>query len=664
MEQNRTNNNNINLLWPSSLLLKNAADDGSNDQDQCGYVIGWQDQTSSDNTKHSTNANVNVNTLSYAREDNMDSEVSSNTIVVAGILKDELHLIQDALNILKQDKYPCCNEQTCFACNFVIQELTVVAKWRRGKKFQSKKTSKDNNTMVNHCCQGENELPIIEVTDRGPIMESKELYHWIVYDPCTNGTDCYRHDFDFSTTFSNMKCSQSFGKMKQNRIGGGRRKFHIMMLRLSETVTVMNVLKEILLHGKKLYKCRSYPAGGSSSSLIVDGNGQRQYDIPPTIHAATAVELPTDPCMDPAVSLFYCHLTFNRQLCKNSSLEDDNATAIQEFVVQSPILFLMCSHFDDCRKEQSRSGTESRHYVTREYIGNQRIQRFDSLTKCALDALLGMILGVCLISNSSLFLQCASFCWNTIHKTVLENNIGWLEAFPVGFKLNTPLTKVMGQSILAFIKLYETILLRLITFLKPLLIIRLLGVISIVLGFRGMVSLIYDLAKMSTGHIFIIQRSFRLVLWCQFSLFGSLWHLFRGKKKNVLRQRSDSLEYDFMQLFLGMILFAICLFLFTTVLVYFTFFTLVHWLVSSCIGIMWAFYGIATYFPLGCVVLAYFQPGMFCSRVSFVPIHHLKLLSSCHKEVGGVSYRIQRTSLKPSWIALQAIVKRGFSDGK
>lgn len=48
-----------------------------------------------------------------------------------------------------------------------------------------------------------------------------------------------------------------------------------------------------------------------------------------------------------------------------------------------------------------------------------------------------------------------------------------------------------------------------------------------------------------------------------------------GKRKNVLRNRIDSWDYDLDQLLLGTILFTLITFLFPTVLVYYALFALV-----------------------------------------------------------------------------------------
>jgi len=55
-----------------------------------------------------------------------------------------------------------------------------------------------------------------------------------------------------------------------------------------------------------------------------------------------------------------------------------------------------------------------------------------------------------------------------------------------------------------------------------------------------------------------------------------------GKRWNVLRERTDTYEYDVDQLFLGTLLFTVSAFLFPTVLTYATLFTFVRSLCSQC----------------------------------------------------------------------------------
>ena len=55
-----------------------------------------------------------------------------------------------------------------------------------------------------------------------------------------------------------------------------------------------------------------------------------------------------------------------------------------------------------------------------------------------------------------------------------------------------------------------------------------------------------------------------------------MWKLFRGKKKNVLRDRVDTCDADTNQLLLGTFVFTISVFLFPTFVVYYVFFLLVR----------------------------------------------------------------------------------------
>ena len=71
-----------------------------------------------------------------------------------------------------------------------------------------------------------------------------------------------------------------------------------------------------------------------------------------------------------------------------------------------------------------------------------------------------------------------------------------------------------------------------------------------------------------------------------------------------------------MQLLLGTILFAVSLFLFTTILVYFLFFTALHVVVSASISIVLAFYENQTSYPWGEVIGRFLFSCEFAARVS------------------------------------------------
>ena len=84
---------------------------------------------------------------------------------------------------------------------------------------------------------------------------------------------------------------------------------------------------------------------------------------------------------------------------------------------------------------------------------------------------------------------------------------------------------------------------------------------------------VVDILSLHIKLFYIISA--KLYNW-QLNMIISLFHLFRGKKRNVLRNRLDSCDYDVDQLLLGTILFTVLVFLFPTVAVYYLLFTFVR----------------------------------------------------------------------------------------
>ncbi len=83
------------------------------------------------------------------------------------------------------------------------------------------------------------------------------------------------------------------------------------------------------------------------------------------------------------------------------------------------------------------------------------------------------------------------------------------------------------------------------------------------------IAIFSDLLSLMTIHIYSFYvASARIFNW-QLTIIISLFHLFRGKKRNVLRNRIDNCDYDLDQLLLGTILFTLLFFLLPTVVVFY-----------------------------------------------------------------------------------------------
>ncbi|WVN87183.1 uncharacterized protein L203_102360 [Cryptococcus depauperatus CBS 7841] len=149
------------------------------------------------------------------------------------------------------------------------------------------------------------------------------------------------------------------------------------------------------------------------------------------------------------------------------------------------------------------------------------------------------------------------------------SGLRWLNDWPVGLKLNTPLCQFFCMAIEACIRRWNNVV-------APLLDAYLSCVLTILswlslTGLTTTLALVSDLLSLLSLHLWFSFKMMNLVYEWQVSSLGGLWNLFRGKRWNVARQRTDSYEYDIDQLFLGTLLFTVSAFLFPTVLALYIF---------------------------------------------------------------------------------------------
>ena len=267
-----------------------------------------------------------------------------------------------------------------------------------------------------------------------------------------------------------------------------------------------------------------------------------------------------------------------------------------------------------------RNGSRSSNGISesREDRALKDLKTVSNIGRALVDGIVGALLGLILISMPGDILKLVEHVWLKIHVQLLRENISWLETFPVGFKLNVPLTTNMGREILLVVSAYEDALaLAFGSSSVQFFLVKALALIGVVFGFSVVSALVFDAIQLLTLHIKIISgtfcRMFRALLYTQ----SSLWKLFRGKKLNPLRHRTDTLRYDFMQLFLGMILFTISVFLFTTLLIYYAFFTTVALSVAACGVLVWILHQLILELPLAACLLRILYPNRFPRTVYF-----------------------------------------------
>jgi phosphatidylinositol N-acetylglucosaminyltransferase subunit Q len=119
------------------------------------------------------------------------------------------------------------------------------------------------------------------------------------------------------------------------------------------------------------------------------------------------------------------------------------------------------------------------------------------------------------------------------------------------------------------------------------------------------ISLFSDLLSVLTLHIYSFYiASARIFNW-QLTIIISLFHLFRGKKRNVLRNRIDSSDYDLDQLLLGTILFTLLVFLLPTVVVFYLTFASARMVIISFKAALDTLLAFLNHFPLFALMLRF-----------------------------------------------------------
>lgn len=123
------------------------------------------------------------------------------------------------------------------------------------------------------------------------------------------------------------------------------------------------------------------------------------------------------------------------------------------------------------------------------------------------------------------------------------------------------------------------------------------------------ISIFSDLVSLLTLHVYSFYIASARIFHWQLTIIVSLFHLFRGKKRNVLRNRIDSCDYDLDQLLLGTILFTLQIFLLPTVFVFYLTFASARVVVICLKAALEISLACLNHFPLFALMLRVKDPG-------------------------------------------------------
>ncbi|PFH49160.1 hypothetical protein AMATHDRAFT_148221 [Amanita thiersii Skay4041] len=193
----------------------------------------------------------------------------------------------------------------------------------------------------------------------------------------------------------------------------------------------------------------------------------------------------------------------------------------------------------------------------------------------------------------------------------------WLDSWPAGLKLNTELSGFYAHSFSLLAHTFRHFVHHVAINFR---LIILTSSFFSYLGASFTLAFMIDFLSLLTAYITLSYSLSRLVYKRSLLVAHSLWNLFRGKKYNVLRNRTDYCEYDMDQLLLGTMLFTLLTFLFPTIFAYYSLFAalrLAILLLFASIEILLAF---LNHFPLFALVLRIKDParipGSLCFQLS------------------------------------------------
>ena len=242
------------------------------------------------------------------------------------------------------------------------------------------------------------------------------------------------------------------------------------------------------------------------------------------------------------------------------------------------------------------------------------IRFYNSLWLVANDVIIGIALGSYIIDNAGWVADQISTLLSEYTVDALQSSISWLMGWPAGLKLNGELAAFLGDLFLWVIEYWAGC----IEALRPVLphIIWFIGFSSFA-GASMPLALFSDLLSVLTIHIYSFYLASARIYHWQLTILISLFHLFRGKKQNVLRNRIDSCDYDLDQLLVGTILFTFLFFLLPTVVVFYLNFAIARMVIISLKAVFDTLLSFLNHFPLFALMLRIKDPRRLPGGIRF-----------------------------------------------
>ncbi|KAH9819024.1 N-acetylglucosaminyl transferase component-domain-containing protein [Melampsora americana] len=232
---------------------------------------------------------------------------------------------------------------------------------------------------------------------------------------------------------------------------------------------------------------------------------------------------------------------------------------------------------------------------------------FNTLWLIANDIIFGRSSATLLIENSNLLAVWLESTLEEYTVAFIRKALQWTNSYPAGLKLNDELCETFYTGSVLIVDLWYTYVLKPTFGVLPH-IILMTGCISFC-GHTFTLAVASDFLALSTFHLWVVYRLFTFVFDWHLRTLQFLFNIFRGRKFNVLRDRTEPATYQLDQLILGTILFTLATFLFPTVLAFYVLLSVPRVLIVVIHAIIDTGLSLLNHFPLFTVMLRLKDPA-------------------------------------------------------
>ncbi|KAJ8468751.1 hypothetical protein ONZ45_g17127 [Pleurotus djamor] len=255
-------------------------------------------------------------------------------------------------------------------------------------------------------------------------------------------------------------------------------------------------------------------------------------------------------------------------------------------------------------------------YMRLERYAGDYVNFFNTVWLVLNDITIGVAVGRFLCDNCAVLGRMLSIGVMEYLVGWLQWALRWLNGWPAGLKLNTELSQFYSDMFIALVGSWGDMLWRYVLPFLPMM-IYITGLMSILGGVTTGLAVGSDILGILGFHCWLGYVVTRYVYMRAVVVAGELWRLFRGRRYNVLRKRTDSHQYDVDQLLFGTMIFTLLAFLFPTIGVYYLLFALLRLSTLVLHGVIETLMAFMNHFPLFALMVRVKDPERLPGGVCF-----------------------------------------------